>query len=91
MLQKLTNLKADGGVFKGGAHKDTYDHKLKTKMKKKWQNKEDAAQAEEIKKTKTKFATICKMIATKLKNKKEKHKAEGEAKEGAVAVASSTD
>ena len=90
MLQKLTNLKEDGGVLKGGAHKDTYDHKMKTKIKKKLQKKEDKTKAEEIKKTQKKFATI-KMIATKLNKKKEKEKDEGEAAEGAGAAASSTD
>ena len=75
MLQKLTSLKDDGGDLTGGKHKDTYDHKLKQKIKKKAQKKEDAAKAEEEKKTKKKTASL-KMIQTKLKKKMEKRKVE---------------
>ena len=93
MLQQLTSLKDDGGDLTGGKHKDTYDHKLKQKIKKKAQKKEDAAKAEEEKKTKKKIASL-EMIQTKLTNKMEKEKAAKEEKEtmegGPAASASST-
>ena len=94
MLQKLTNLKEDGGELTGGSHKDTYDHKMKSKIKNKCKKKEEAAKAEEIKKTKKKLG-ILKMVATKLKKKKKKkkkketEKALAGAAEGAPASASS--
>lgn len=89
MIQQLTTLKDEGGELKGGANKDTYNHKMKQEVKKRLEKKEAKAKAEEAKKTKKKFASL-KMIATKLKNKKAKEEAAKVemSKEAAVAVVS---
>ena len=83
-IDKLTTLEEDGGDLKGGVNKDTYDHKMKQKVKKKLEKKEKATAAEHAKKEKKKTATL-KMIATKLKKKQAKEAAEKAATEGAAA------
>ena len=78
MLKALSTLKEEGGELSGGEHKDTYDLKMKKKVKKTMEKKEAKAKKAEVKKFK-KLGAVAKMIATKLKKKKEKEEKEKEA------------
>ena len=55
MVKHLTTLKEEGGLLEGGTHKDTYDAKLKQKVKKKEDKKEKKAKEKQVKETKKKL------------------------------------
>ena len=52
MVKHLTTLKEEGGLLEGGTHKDTYDAKLKQKVKKKEDKKEKKAKEKQVKEEK---------------------------------------
>ena len=89
MIKRLTTLTKGGGDLRGGENKDTYNHKMKKKVKQRIEKKGTTAKFKEANQTKKKSASL-KLVATKLKNNMAKDaaaKAEASKKAAEAAVA----